>query len=272
MNLNINSHVSILSDEVRKVIPNSSSIVLSAEKYRKSKQIGDKHGFLVPQILSVSDNTLVFEKMDFDQSLKEKVRLSVTEKTEREYTCKLIEQCGSALYRLHSLLELSSQTLVTIPDSILKPTGSILNSVASFSPNDDVMLHCDYSLNNIFVMKGNLVIIDPLPNNHSSHHVDEKGSRYMDIALFLHSINQQLGIKSFARHDRKQARTLRRAFLDGYEKEAAIILDRKFAHALSYGISCNIAGQNVNSLFHRTVQRLIIKFVVKNEIQHSDVV
>jgi aminoglycoside phosphotransferase (APT) family kinase protein len=97
----------------------------------------------------------------------------------------------------------------------------------SWTDADDVFLHCDYSPVNLLVNRDDrMAVIDASPNRYFTDHACLKGHRLVDVASYTAKLSWPYRLRSHTTAWRKMAATLRRRFIDVYERTSGASIDQ----------------------------------------------
>lgn len=209
-----------------------------ARKYDFMHRMGVKAGFTAPAVLEVRADSIIIEKKEIINTLRDIYILY----NDGKYTTSIegyYFKAGAVLASVHSEPNAGlkkwkpSQYLNRkLPPHIQFPAGQ------GDQLGDLVVLHGDYSFTNVCISRehgqSELCIIDPCPNGGSTFNMFEQGPRYVDIGIFVACLWGQIPIWHALRMRKGVSTKLTDAFLRGYEVTAGISLDRELVSNFAY--------------------------------------
>lgn len=205
------------------------------EKYAQFYKISQSANFRTPEVIGVepSSHTIHFDYIDDLISIRDHYLcfLSHPVLQDKQTTLNLFKECGKALAFIHKGFSLSQELSWDPPQKYKNIIHSFLSpkEISMFLETPQTIIHSDFGFSNVLT-KGKtdeLIIIDCLPNFHTSFHCNEKCSIYIDLANFLSCLDGLIWIspQKFISVYWSRRQLLKDAFLHGYQEQSCTMLN-----------------------------------------------
>lgn len=216
-------------------------------EYRKALALWElavQEGFCAPRPLTVDTarGVIVYAHLGKMRCIRE-VYLDYMKAPRADQRClELIGASGQVLAKLHKGLKLADTTewagTSMLFRDIEKVGGRNVQEFTKTCPQ--ACLHTDYGFSNVAVSNQNgtdkLVVFDATANGYSSYSTAEVGPIYVDIGVFLGTLDGRVPLRHYPQMKWNRLREVKEAFLSGYEAAAQRPVDRLWASRFAYGI------------------------------------
>ena len=143
-------------------------------------------------------------------------------------------EAGELLACVHQRLKLPSAVPWQPPPHVER---EIRRAGESWSTQNQVFLHCDFSAVNILVnADGRLILIDASPNQYFTKRPDLVGPPVVDIATYTARLCWPFRLRFIDHNWRRLAKVLRTEFLSSYEQASGNRVDRSLLTILEQGV------------------------------------
>jgi len=259
--------VRIFDTHVEKIY--TSNFDLEVEKSINLHKVSVNNNFISPKVLSYDkqQKTIRFERLNNFIPVKTLYINSLLQNDNSNLS--IFFEAGKALASIHSELMLSSRFDWFARKKMNK------KSINKFGVNIKTLLdgtplafhHCDFGFSNIHFSTdiNKIVIIDPSPNLYSSISVNDYGSIYVDIGVFISNLSGRISPKYYIKANWKISKKTKDCFYEGYEHKSEIKLDRNLAEKMGYLLSYS------NYARYNAIRREVAMWLQYNSLKNNQV-
>jgi len=220
-----------------------------ASKLRSLHRLGREHGFRAPAVLDVDTTrgVLTLERVRIDTPLVQ--LLHDPAHRDAPATAAAFREAGRILGVLHQHLD---PQVAADDDPVAQAaagTDAVPEAIAALLEDHEVdrlraeaapapvVSHGDYGTSNLFVdHDGIFTVLDPLPNGYSSFRSIERGSRYLDLALFDSCLLGRGPVRTFISARPRPMVGVLRQFLAGYQAQTGVQVDVELLRTVSRAV------------------------------------
>jgi hypothetical protein len=245
-----------------------------AEEFSKARslwQVAQQAGFVFPEPIELDEGASVITYRNLHTNGDwDPIRASyldyMTGSTRNQAAAQVIAEAGRVLGAIHRDLQLSDpEEWVPTPGMrrSLRQAGMV--DELAWREGSQVFLHGDYGFSNVFWSRetGRIATLDPSPDGYSTFAVGLHGPPYVDLGQFVSCLEGRVPLQFYPRMRWIRLEELREVFLDAYEQESGMSIDRDCVRRFGFAI----AAANFADRLPYTIGRRLAQGVLYNRFK-----
>lgn len=251
-----------------------SDVVGEFAKARSLWEISEHFGFVVPEPmeLRVAESVVVYRNLGVYgrwTPIRSVYLDYMTGSEPSEVAAGAVAEAGRVLGAIHANLELESSEPWTPDDAFCKSLERVDGGGLSteWEADRQVFLHGDYGFSNVWWSEDTLTIatFDPSPDGYSTFAARIRGPAYVDLGQFMSCLEGRVPLSWHPRLKWGRLEGLRHSFLDAYEEEAAVAVDRNWVRRFGFAIfEANLRDRIPYRLAQRLGSKVVFNRLKKN--------